>query len=50
MQHPNVIKLRDIVHGDNKLYLIFDFIDHDLKKYLEINGPLSPNVVKSYLF
>jgi len=39
------------VHGENKLYLIFDFIDHDLKKHLELNGgPLSPSVVKSYLF
>lgn len=51
VQHTNVIKLRDIVHSENKLYLIFDFLDHDLKKFLEINGgPLAPNVVKSYLF
>jgi len=39
------------VFGENKLYLIFDFIDHDLKKHLELNGgPLAPPIVKSYLF
>ncbi|EAS07486.1 cyclin-dependent kinase-like Serine/Threonine kinase family protein (macronuclear) [Tetrahymena thermophila SB210] len=51
IDHPNVIKLRDLVYGENKLYLIFDYLDHDLKKYLELNGgPLPPAVVKDYLF
>lgn len=51
IDHPNVIRLRDLVYGENRLYLIFDFLDHDLKKYLEINGgPLPPKIVKDYLF
>lgn len=51
IDHPNVIRLRDLVYGENRLYLIFDYLDHDLKKYLEINGgPLAPSVVKDYLF
>lgn len=41
IDHPNVIRLRDLVFGENKLYLIFDYLDHDLKKFLEINGALS---------
>ena len=50
-QHPNIVKLKDIVHNEKKLYLIFEYLDHDLKKYLEINGgPLSPPVVKSFLY
>ena len=49
-QHPNIIALRDIVHGENKLFLIFDYIEQDLKKHLEVNGALAPNVVKSYIF
>lgn len=40
IDHPNVIKLRDLVYGENKLYLIFDFLDYDLKKYLEISSGL----------
>jgi len=34
-----------------KLYLIFEFLDHDLKKFLDLSGtPLPPQLVKSYLF
>lgn len=49
--HQNIIPLKDIVYGENKLYLIFDFLDYDLKKYLEINGkPLPTEQVKHFLF
>lgn len=30
-------RLLDIVHADNKLYLVFEFLDVDLKRYME-NG------------
>jgi serine/threonine protein kinase len=51
MRHPNIVNLVDLIHGDKKLYLVFEFMDHDLKKFLEINGgPLPPQLVKSYLF
>jgi serine/threonine protein kinase len=50
-QHPNIVKLKDIVHNEQKLYLIFEYLDYDLKKYLEVTGgPLSPPVVKSFLY
>jgi len=38
VQHPNVVKIRDIVHDESRLYLIMDYLDYDLKKKLEING------------
>lgn len=51
IDHPNVVRLRDLVYGESRLYLIFDFLDYDLKKFLEINGgPLSPLQVKDYCF
>lgn len=30
-----VYSLLDIVHADNKLFLVFEFLDLDLKKYME---------------
>lgn len=27
VQHPNIVKLKDIVFDETRLYLIFDFID-----------------------
>lgn len=36
MQDPNVLRLLNIVHADgHKLYLVFEFMDLDLKKYME---------------
>jgi len=35
VQHPNIVELKDIVYDETKLYLIFDFIECDLKKHLE---------------
>jgi len=51
IQHPNVVELKQVVHGDNKLYLVFEFLDQDLKKYLDIAGaPLAPQLVKANLY
>lgn len=51
LQHPNVVELKQVVHGDNKLYLAFEFLDQDLKKYLDIaGGPLAPQLVKGILY
>ncbi|KZF22521.1 cell division control protein 2 [Xylona heveae TC161] len=36
MQDPNIVSLLNIVHADgHKLYLVFEFLDLDLKKYME---------------
>ncbi|CAG9332569.1 unnamed protein product [Blepharisma stoltei] len=51
LRHPNVVKLHDVVHTDQKLYLIFEFLDHDLKKHMNVLGsPLPPMTVKSFLY
>ncbi|OAA59690.1 cyclin-dependent protein kinase CDC2 [Niveomyces insectorum RCEF 264] len=36
MQDPNIVRLYNIVHAEgHKLYLVFEFLDLDLKKYME---------------
>ena len=36
MTDPNIVRLLNIVHADgHKLYLVFEFLDLDLKKYME---------------
>jgi hypothetical protein len=42
-------RLLDIVHSDSKLYLVFEFLDCDLKKYMDTHGGkdgLAPGIVK----
>lgn len=42
-------RLLDIVHSEAKLYLVFEFLDMDLKKYMDTIGSedgLGPALVK----
>jgi serine/threonine protein kinase len=51
LSHPNIVDLKDVIHSDQKLYLIFEFLDQDLKKYMDLVGKkLKPMLVKSYLY
>ena len=45
------MKIKLIVLDEKKLYLVFEFMEHDLKKFLDMNNaPLSPDLVKNYLY
>ncbi|GJJ07810.1 hypothetical protein Clacol_002015 [Clathrus columnatus] len=50
LKDDNVVRLLDIVHADQKLYLVFEFLDMDLKRFLDSgnqNGrPITPETVK----
>lgn len=51
LSHDNIVELKDCVQSEGKLYLVFEFLDRDLKKYMEsVSGLLSPDLVKSYLY
>jgi cyclin-dependent kinase 2 len=50
LKHPNIVPLREVIYRDEKLHLIFDFLDMDLKKYLKnVRGPIQPDKVKCYM-
>jgi cyclin-dependent kinase 1 len=49
LRHPNIVDLTDVVQSDGRLFLVFEFVEMDLKKYMEAtDGPLSPQLIKSY--
>jgi len=62
LEHPGIVQLLDVVHADQKLYLVFEFLDKDLKKFMDdyaasrrLEGLTDPNLglpeplVQSYL-
>jgi len=50
LTHPNIVGLSDVVHTNHKLVLVFEFLERDLKKYIDAVTSLSPMLVKSYLY
>jgi cyclin-dependent kinase len=37
LNHINVVKLMDVIHLENKIVLVFEYLEEDLKKLLKLN-------------
>uniref|UniRef100_A0A671T7T5 cyclin-dependent kinase n=1 Tax=Sinocyclocheilus anshuiensis TaxID=1608454 RepID=A0A671T7T5_9TELE len=51
LKHANIVTLHDIVHTDTSLTLVFEYLDKDLKQYMDDCGNImSMHNVKIFLF
>lgn len=53
LKHPNVVGLKDVLMEESRLYLIFEFLSMDLKKYMDTlpqGKVMKPELVRSYLY
>jgi negative regulator of the PHO system len=51
LQHDNIVRLHDVIHTEHKLMLVFEYMDKDLKKYMDTyGGPLPAEQIKSFMY
>jgi serine/threonine protein kinase len=53
LKHENIVALHDVIHTENKLMPVFEYMDGDLKKYMDTQGDrgaLKPMVIKSFMY
>ncbi|KAJ7399769.1 Cyclin-dependent kinase 18 [Pitangus sulphuratus] len=51
LKHANIVTLHDIIHTERSLTLVFEYLDNDLKQYLDNCGNLmSVHNVKIFMF
>lgn len=49
LRHQNIVRLIDVIHSEKKLTLVFEYLELDLKKYMDLHGTMSASRIQSYL-
>jgi cyclin-dependent kinase len=52
LQHPNIVQLHEVIHSETSLTLVFEYLDQDLKNYLDACGEkgIDDYTIKSFLY
>lgn len=53
LKHANIVTLYDVIHTENKLNLVFEYMDRDLKNYMDtygVKGALEAKQIKSFMY
>lgn len=38
LDHPNIVKLKEVLYSEKSLTLVFEYLEYDLKKYMKFKG------------
>jgi serine/threonine protein kinase len=43
LKHPNIVELKEVLFSQDQLYLVFEYLEFDLKKYMKKVGHALPS-------
>ena len=46
LTHPNIIRLEDVFLTDERCYFLLEYMDEDLKRYLDQHRPLDRSIIQ----
>ena len=51
LKHHNIVFLHDVIHTEKTLTLVFEFMDQDLKRFMDTNGgALSNPLIENFMY
>ena len=50
LKHNNIVRLHDVIHTERTLTLVFEYMDQDLKKFMDMQGGyIEPKLAKDFM-
>lgn len=50
LNHVNIIKLKDVFFSDERCFFLLEYMDEDLKRYLDRNRPIERSKTRNFMF
>jgi len=47
-EHPNCVKLRQVFHVETSLFLVFEYLENDLRALMDAEKKMTPKIIQSY--